>query len=203
MSFIFNSVADSATLMILIVFCFCDVLSGSVFQLEWSKSEWYLTRAKRTRIIPPGWVFPLVWTILYVLIVTSLYIFYRSVTMTGAYGHTFDTITILFIVNIVLNKLWSPVFFRMHSPMIAWFFCLGILGTGIAILYYFGANNYGDSCWIFLPYVVWTAFALLLNTVWIFRNRSVTSESPMVEESPTILKDSPNNIQEEERLYEL
>lgn len=176
MSYIFNSVADASVMMILVVFCFCDVLSGVVFQKDWNKDEWYMKGAKKVWLIPVWWVFPVVWTVLYVMIISSLYIFYRSVTQTGDYGQTVDVITLLFIFNMFLNKLWSPVFFRYRSPITAWFICAGILATGIAMLYFFGANDYNDSCWIFLPYVIWTAFALVLNTFWIWKNKAIKKE---------------------------
>lgn len=190
-TYIFNSVADVAVMMALVVFCFCDVLSGVVFTKDWSKDVWYKDRALRVWLIPPWWVFPVIWPVLYVMIISSLYIFYRSVTLSGDYGQTVDVITLLFIFNMVLNKLWSPVFFRYHSPIIAWFICAGVLATGIAILYFFGANDYSDSCWIFLPYVIWTGFALLLNTCWIFKNKSVKkSEKPAVRSDDDVIMNS-------------
>ena len=183
MSYIFNSVADVAVMMSLVIFCFCDTLSGVVFVKDWSKDEWYTKGAKRVWLIPVWWVFPGVWSILYVMIISSLYIFYRSVTMTDAYGQTVDVITLLFIFNMFLNKLWSPVFFRFRAPWLAWFICAGILTTGIAILYYFGANDYSDSCWIFLPYVIWTAFALVLNTMWVWKNKPFPKKAKVEETS--------------------
>lgn len=184
MSYIFNSVADVAVMMVLVVFCFCDTLAGVVFVKDWSKDEWYTKGAKRVWLIPHWWwAFPVVWTILYVMIITSLYIFYRSVTQNDAYGQTVDVITLLFIFNMFLNKLWSPVFFRYRSPWTAWFICAGILATGIAILYFFGANDYSDSCWIFLPYVIWTAFALVLNTLWLWKNKTAKLKAKLAEEA--------------------
>lgn len=155
---------------VLILFCFCDVLSGIPMR-EWSKDEWYREGAKRVWLIPPWWVFPVVWTALYILIITSLYIFYRSVAQTGGYGRTVDVVSVVFFANIILNKLWPQVFFRYRSPGWALLVCAGILGTGITILYFFGANDYMDSCWIFLIYVIWTAFAFLLNLIWWWKMR--------------------------------
>ena len=97
MSYIFNSVADVAVMITLVVFCFCDTLAGVVFVKDWGKDDWYTKGAKRVWLIPVWWIFPVVWTILYVMIISSLYIFYRSVTMNDAYGQTVDVITLLFI----------------------------------------------------------------------------------------------------------
>lgn len=170
-SYIFNSVGDVAVMGFLILINFVDVLSGALFLLKWDKREWYQENIKRMWFFPPWWVFPIVWTVIRLLIIISLYMFYRTVTLTDAYGKTVDAVTLLFFFNMALNLLWTPVFFQLHRPIVAWFICAGIVATGVAILYFFGTDEYWNSCWTFLIYVIWSGIALVLNTVWVWREK--------------------------------
>lgn len=173
MSFIFNSNADVGIMFGLALLAFADLFAGVFFRMAsgnsgYAMSDWYRKGAKRMWWMPPWWVFPLVWFVLKVLIISALYIFYRAVTLSGLYGATVDTVTLLFLFNMALNALWVPVFFDLRAPAVALVICLGILGTGAAILAYLSFDNlYWTSFWLFLWYPLWCLFALVLNVAWL------------------------------------
>lgn len=175
MDFIFNSVADVAVFVGLVLLCFCDVLSSAVFQAQWAESDWYKRTAKRVTGLPPWWLFPVAWTVLYVLIITSLYMLYRQVNQSGLFGEAIDAITLLAVGNLVLNKLWSPVFFQLQQPLAAFAICVAIEASAIGVLVFMWLNNYTTQFWIYLPYPIWCLYALYLNAAWLWVRRSSRS----------------------------
>jgi tryptophan-rich sensory protein len=110
---------------------------------------------------PPNWVFPVVWTTLYVLMAVAAWLVWKS----GGIGHARVALS-LFGIQLALNLVWSAVFFRMHQPgwavveiLILWVL---ILTTVIAFWQVRQA-----AAWLMLPYLAWVAFAACLNfAIW-------------------------------------
>lgn len=169
MDFIFNSVADVAVMMVLILFCFPEALSGAVFRMGvvYRKDEWYQSTASKVRGMAPWWFFPLAWSILYVLIISAFYIVYRSVGLTGLFGEAIDVMTLLFIFNMILNKLWSPVFFGLHAPWAALIILILMEATAVGILAFMWLNNYITPFWLYIWYPIFGLYAAYLNIAWI------------------------------------
>ncbi len=170
MDFIFNSVADVAVMLGLILFCFPEALSGAIFRLGvvYRKDAWYQENAAKVRGMAPWWLFPLAWSILYVLIISACYIVYRSVGLSGLFGEAIDAITLLFIFNIAMNKLWGPVFFGLHAPWAALVILLLMEATAVAILAFMWINGYYISFWLYIWYPVWGLYAFYINCAWIY-----------------------------------
>lgn len=118
---------------------------------------WYVNVIKPSWA-PPGWLFGVVWTILYILIGTSLFMVWRK----GLETKEAKIAIVVFAAQLGLNLLWSLVFFGLHS-------ILG--GLVIIILMWLAiiANIivfYRISKWaglILLPYIIWVTIATYLN----------------------------------------
>ena len=67
---------------------------------------------KQPFLAPPGWLFPIVWTILYVLMGIS---FYFVVTSDSAESSEKKKATIIYAIQLILNFIWTPVFFILDS----------------------------------------------------------------------------------------
>ena len=106
---------------------------------------------------PPDWVFPVVWTTIYIFIIASV---------GGAWNQagSGEKTMILWLVgiNLVLNLLWSVLFFTMRKPLWALvevfllLLSIIVLMTGLFSI----APLYG---WLLLPYLIWVSIAMLLN----------------------------------------
>lgn len=118
--------------------------------------KWYNSRKASVTFAPPGWLFGIAWFILYGLIVATAVTFF---------GDSDDQVAVyvLFFINIVLNKVWSPVFFGQRQLGVAAWIIVAMLGTEIAVLVLIGLAQQWLSFGLYLPYVLWTAFALALN----------------------------------------
>ncbi|MFH1828774.1 MAG: TspO/MBR family protein [Nanoarchaeota archaeon] len=139
-------------LIISIVLPFLASAIGSLFTAS-SVSSWYTTLIKPS-FNPPSWVFGPVWTILYLLMGVSLYLVWIKKFDKNAF--TF------FGIQLVLNALWSILFFGLKSPLFAFieivFLWIAIL---ITIIYFYKINKI--SAYLLIPYILWVSFAAILN----------------------------------------
>src|SRR4030043_1975897 len=96
---------------------------GSIFTVGNTSGEWY--ESIKPSITPPGWVFPIVWNILFFLIALSLYFAWISEKKQKG------KIMFVYGINFILNILWSILFFTLKQPKFAFiellFLCLSIV----------------------------------------------------------------------------
>ena len=115
--------------------------------------EWYAALAKPS-FNPPGWIFGPVWTVLYALIAIAGWRTWQRNPSGSAMK--------LWGVQMVLNFLWSPVFFAAHQITTAFIIIIAML---VAILMFIVSSWQTDrvAALLFMPYAAWVAFATLLN----------------------------------------
>ncbi len=114
---------------------------------------------KTPPLSPPGIVFPIVWTVLYILMgVSSALVFtYRDRDMNSARAGLSA-----YLSSLVFNFLWSIIFFNIRSPLAALVTLLVLLYFIIrTVLYYRRVSPVGAALQI--PYILWVAFAGYLN----------------------------------------
>lgn len=110
---------------------------------------------------PPGAAFGIAWTLLYTLIAVAAAI---------AWGHrpspARTTALTLWVVQILLNWCWSPLFFSVHQIVAAGVLIVAILIVSIAATLAL-ARVSRLAPWLMLPYLLWLSFAAVLNVaVW-------------------------------------
>jgi tryptophan-rich sensory protein len=133
------------------------VLAAIIGSLFTKIDAWY--EAVKPAIAPPNFVFPIVWTILFALLAVSLYL-----SLLNADKKERKILIILFAINLVLNVLWSALFFSAQNPAIA-FADLILLFISILLLIQLTWKVSPLSSWLLLPYALWVSFAGLLNYV--------------------------------------
>jgi len=104
---------------------------------------------------PPGFLFPVVWTILYVLMGIASYLVVTSKQPTG------NALTV-YGIQLVFNFFWSIFFFNFGLCLFAfiWLVLLWAAIAGTALLFRFISKPAG---WLMLPYLAWVTFAGYLN----------------------------------------
>ena len=138
---------------------------GSFFTVS-AIPTWYATLAKPA-LNPPAWVFGPVWTTLYALMGIAAFLVWSSYAeATSDRKRGIKIALSLFGIQLVLNTLWSIIFFGLHSPGGALieivFLWLAILATIIAF-----AKISRPAAWLLVPYILWVSFAMYLNyTIW-------------------------------------
>ena len=108
-------------------------------------------------LMPDGWVFGLVWTILYVLLGLSLAYILQA---RGARGRPLAIG--LFVIQLALNLAWSPLFFAAHkiAESLALIGAIFVVAVAAAICVY---RIRAIAGLLMLPYLVWLIFAGFLN----------------------------------------
>jgi tryptophan-rich sensory protein len=131
------------------------VASGRVANSGYG-NPWFDALVKPAQM-PPGWAFAVVWPILYVLMGLALAMILHA---RGAKGR--PPAIALFCVQLVLNLLWSPIFFAWHLVGLA----LGIISAMVVLVLVttvlFAGIRRGAAA-LMLPYLAWLCFAAFLN----------------------------------------
>lgn len=107
-------------------------------------------------LLPPNWVFGPMWTILYILIgiALALIITRKSSNKNSAF--------VWFGVQLILNTLWSVVFFGLHMPWLAAIIIVALIGSIVMTIITF-RRHVPATTWLLLPYLAWVCFATYLN----------------------------------------
>jgi translocator protein len=170
-------------LIISIIMCEMAGVVGSVFTMP--QIEGWYANINKPSFTPPGSLIGVVWTILFFLMGVSLYLVWekkwkpivsnqdRKIKYWNKFTEKLwkgtwreENTFLIFVLQLVLNILWSVLFFGLQSPGMAFF---EILMLWWAILYTI-ANFYRISkpaAYLLIPYIAWVSFAGFLNfTVW-------------------------------------
>lgn len=147
----------------LLIFVVSAELTGAVSALiSGSFSELY-TEIRNPPLSPPGWVFPVVWTILYALMGSGAYMIFRSEDA----GPDRNTALGLYVIQLGVNFLWSIIFFRFRLFALAALTAvlLAVLVSAMIISY---KKVSKPAAAINLPYLIWLIFAAYLSIgVWV------------------------------------
>ena len=109
---------------------------------------------------PPSWLFPVVWTILYILMGISSYLIYKNKNV--FFYKERDNALILYIVQLIFNFVWSILFFNMRSFTFA-FIWLIILWILVLLLMINAKKVNKIAFYLLIPYILWITFAGYLN----------------------------------------
>lgn len=142
----------------LVLFLVLVLGGGLVLGFLTAPGEWYAFLSKPW-FNPPAWLFGPVWTVLYVLIaVAGWRTFERDRT-----GWPMK----LWWAQLVLNFLWTPVFFVTHQIGLALVVILLMLAAIVGFIATAGRQD-RVAPWLFVPYAAWVAFASALNgSIWV------------------------------------
>lgn len=152
---------DILKLVVSIVVCQGAGAIGSVFTRE-AIPTWYATLEKPA-FNPPNSLFFPVWITLYVLMAVSAFLVWRR----GLGSPGVKVALVTFVVQLVLNALWSVVFFGLECPLcgvivilVLW---LAIVGTVVTF-----SRISRSAAALLIPYLLWVTFASILNiSIWL------------------------------------
>ncbi len=145
----------SGILICLLLGMLSGYLSGS------GPNTWY-HQLQQPSFTPPAWLFGPVWTVLYIMIgITAGYLWSRRKDARSLFN--------LFVLQLILNLIWSPIFFGFHQINLAAInICL--LWLFLIILLVRAAASHRCVTYLLLPYTTWVSFAMVLNITLAFLN---------------------------------
>jgi len=154
------NIKTTLKLIAAIIFAELAGIIGSLFTFS-SIPTWYVTIIRPT-FSPPNWIFGPVWTTLFALMGIALFLVWQK----GIARKDVKVAVAIFLVQLILNTIWSIIFFGAHNIGGAFieiiFLWLAILAT--IITFYKISKPAG---YLLLPYIAWVSFAGFLNyTIW-------------------------------------
>lgn len=105
---------------------------------------------------PPAYLFPVVWTILYILMGISSYIIYSSNNQNK------DTAITSYAIQLFFNFFWSIIFFKFAQYLLAFIWLLILIALIIRMIYQFYKIK-PLAAYLQIPYLLWCLFAAYLN----------------------------------------
>lgn len=139
-----------------LLLCFAVSALGAFFM----PGEWYAALAKPPWN-PPSWIFGPVWTVLYAMMAVAAWLVWQR----GGWAVQGRPLK-LFLVQLGLNGLWSPIFFGLHEPGVA-FAEIILLWLAILVTLVSFWRVHRSAAWLLVPYLAWVSFAAVLNgTLW-------------------------------------
>jgi translocator protein len=139
-----------------LLLCFGAATLGAFF----SPGEWYAALAKPSWN-PPSWLFGPVWSALYTMMAVAAWLVWKR----GGFAAQRRPLA-LFLTQLALNAAWSPLFFGLQWPGVAFaeilLLWLAIFATLVSFL---RVSKFAG--WLLAPYLAWVSFAAVLNfTLW-------------------------------------
>lgn len=132
--------------------CFSVASLGAIFM----PGEWYAS-LKKPSWNPPPWIFAPVWSALYAMMAVAAWLVWKR----GGFSTQRRPLA-LFLAQLALNALWTPLFFGLHRPGLAFLEILLLWLAIAATLLAFRPVN-SAAAWLLAPYLTWVSFAAALN----------------------------------------
>jgi translocator protein len=143
-------------ILVFVLICEGAGIIGSLFTRP-SIPGWYAGLVK-SPFNPPNWVFAPVWTALFALMGLSAYLVYAK----GAGRKDVRKALAVFVAQLVLNTLWSIVFFGAHMIFAAVIVIVALWATILATIVLFRRISKA-AAYLLIPYILWVSFATVLN----------------------------------------
>lgn len=126
-----------------------------------SVGDWYVD-LKKPFFTPPGWVFGPAWSLLYTLMGISMGLFWHKAAPKGLHKLGLS----VFGIQLLLNCLWSVLFFGLRSPLLGMFDII-VLWIFILITILLFKRQHTLASYLLWPYLAWVTFASALNiSIW-------------------------------------
>lgn len=118
---------------------------------------------KQPPLAPPAWLFPVAWTILYILMGVASYLIYRQYRTSKKAEQTAAKSTlVLYAVQLILNFAWTPIFFNLGQFWLALVVLLAMWLAEVLILAK-ACKISRPAFYCLIPYLLWTTFAAYLD----------------------------------------
>ena len=136
--------------------CFSTSALGAFFM----PGDWY-AELNKPSWNPPGWIFGPMWTLLYVMMSLAAWQIWKR----GGFARQRRPL-VLFLIQLALNAAWTPLFFGLRMPGIA-FAEIRLLWMAIVAVIVAFNRVHKPAALLLVPYLAWVTFASMLNfTLW-------------------------------------
>lgn len=146
---------------VLIISIIIPLLIGFIGNLLGNSSDFSML--EKPEFAPPGIVFPIVWTILYILMGISSYLIYISNS-----NKKNDALRV-YLLQLIFNMLWTFFFFNLKWYLFSFFWIIALIVL-VSIMIYRFTKISKLAGYLQIPYLIWLIFASILNLSIYFLN---------------------------------
>lgn len=139
-------------LIFIILFTF---FIGGFFSFFIPNSSGFYSSLEKPPLSPPGILFPIVWSILYIIMGVSLYIVSEN-------EYRKEENYLIYIIQLVVNSLWTLLFFGFNLQLLSFFWILLLIVLVIVMIISFYKTSKVAGL-LNIPYLIWLLFAVYLN----------------------------------------
>ena len=136
------------------------LLVGGVSTLLTMKGMDKFKELNQPFLSPPTWLFPIVWTILYIMMGIASYLIYKNKNV--FFYEERGKALLLYVAQLILNFFWSIIFFNMQQFVFAFFWLL-LLWVFVLLLIINSKKVNKTAYYLLIPYILWLTFAGYLN----------------------------------------
>lgn len=140
----------------LIISIIIPLLVGGISSFVTNDQMSIYSKLNRPSLAPPGYFFPIIWTILFVLMGISSYFIYISDTPKR------ENALLIYTFQLFINFCWPLFFFNLQNYFLALMILIVLLILIVVMLYCFYQIK-PLSCYLNIPYLLWIFFAMYLN----------------------------------------
>ena len=141
--------------------------AGGLASLLTRKNMDVYKNAAKPPLAPPPAVFPIAWTVLYILMAVS---FSRAFLADSENRKAQDRTLAIYAANIFMNFAWPIIFFNFKAFLPALIWLAGLIGVVTAMTVRFNKKDKA-AAYMLIPYLIWLAFAGYLNAGMIYLNK--------------------------------
>lgn len=140
----------------LLFYIIITILIGTVPSIFTFKNMSIYNELNKPPLSPPSILFPIFWTILYILMGISIYIIVKK------NSKDINEAKLIYYIALVTNALWTPIFFGFKEYFLAflWIVMLIVFVSAMIIKFY---KIDKVSAYLQIPYIIWLIFAAYLN----------------------------------------
>ena len=148
-----SKVSGIIKLITSITICLAAGVLGSIFTTP-AIPTWYETLIKPS-FAPPNWVFAPIWTSLFIMMGISFFIIWQMGSSNGRALYIFS-------IQLILNVLWSAIFFGLRSPLAGLIeICILWILILLTIMEFMKISRTAGL--LLIPYILWVSFAAVIN----------------------------------------
>lgn len=147
---------------VLIISVLVPLVVGVLSALLSSKGMMLYETMKKPPLSPPGWVFSVAWSVLYILMGIAFYTAMEGAKRDGISSELKWIGILLYVLQLIMNFMWSIFFFRWELRLLAFVWLLMLLILVVLCTRTFMQMSKAAG-WMMIPYVFWLGFAGYLN----------------------------------------
>ena len=148
--------------LIALGFIILPLVGGSIIAFFTINAQEAFGKFTQPPLAPPAWLFPVVWTILYIMMGVASYLIYRVRAKKPAEKRLRVAELVVFYVQLAFNIVWTLLFFNADLKYFAfgWLIVMWLMILALMIMCW---RNCRAAMWLLLPYLLWCTFAAYLN----------------------------------------